>query len=200
MFKKWEWWKWKDEIQKKSKRLKLSFLYTGRSLPVQMAGMFRAADGNPGEQKYGPTSRLPQNGELRSSTGSWWHTIRVCIFKVACGLLVNFPSLFWGMGIGGINRIWHRQTKDAFWSRHSLWFAVGCTAGHRTFQGLDFPSGKMNIGRAAVRSHREVWNPQPPSVSSHSSHLFPELGQGHVWSQDRTFGWPSGSRQPRGAV
>lgn len=34
--------------------------------------------------------------------------------------------------------------------------SVGCPAGHPTFQGLDFPRGKMSVGRAALRSHPEV--------------------------------------------
>lgn len=72
---------------------------------------------------------------------------------------------------------------------------VGCPAGHPTFQECDFPKRENERWpETALRSHPEVWNPQPPSVSSHSSHLFPELRQGHVWSQHSTFGPPSGSR------
>lgn len=152
---------------------------------------------NPGAQRRGPASWLPHHGELYSSTGSWWHTIRVCILKVACELLANFPSFFWGMGIGGVNRIWHKQTKDAFWSRHSLGFAVECTSylpgpWFPKRENEHWPSCCQESSRSLKSSASFCILTQLTSVS--------RIRQGHVGTQDSTSGAPSGSCQPCDAV
>lgn len=174
--------RWNREEIQKAKLL----LSVHGSLPVQMSVFHCCWRKSWGAEGWGPASRLPRM--VSSAPPQALEDIEsgFCIFKVACRLLVKFPSLFWGMA-----RVEYIEQDTG---------SVGMPSGSSHLPGvLIFQAGKWALAELLSGVIPEVWNPQPPSVSSPIIHLFP-VKTSTFWSQHSTFGPPSGSRQPRGAV